>query len=440
MTRIRRRFVTANLKSLGIALLSLVLTSVAVEAQLRAENDFHVFTNSTSGKIAKFADANGTLVDSIITETSGHITVAGTTWIGTDFSTMPNPTYGGIVLGQFGPGATPELQFLSANAGAAGYGFRLFANSSDAHLHLQRRENSSTWSEFVTFSHDGHVGIGTATPGSGFPSTETVLLHLYETADMQTALVVQNPSNTSSVNAALSLITDNGFLNAMSHASSRTVSRWGVTLGGWNEILSSSAHGLVMGTMTAVPVIFGTNNTPRLTIDGSGNVAIGSTAVAATTTINNNTVINGTLTATKVIGAVYQDVAEWVPATTHMEPGTVVVLNRDRNNEVMPSAHAYDTAVAGVVSAQPGVVLGVASDSKAQVATTGRVKVRVDATAGSIKVGDLLVTSEKSGTAMKSKPIDLGGVEIHRPGTVIGKALEPLKEGAGEILVLLSLQ
>jgi len=106
----------------------------------------------------------------------------------------------------------------------------------------------------------------------------------------------------------------------------------------------------------------------------------------------------------------------------------------------MPSTHAYDTAVAGVISANPGLVLGVESDSKAQVATTGRVKVRVDATKGAIVIGDLLVTGDKPGTAIKSQPIDVGGVAIHRPGTVIGKALQPLPAGEGEILVLLSLQ
>jgi hypothetical protein len=74
------------------------------------------------------------------------------------------------------------------------------------------------------------------------------------------------------------------------------------------------------------------------------------------------------------------------------------------------------------------------------VATTGRVKVKVDATRGAIKVGDLLVTSEVEGVAMRSVPVDLGGTQIHRPGTIIGKALEPLGKGTGEILVLLSLQ
>jgi hypothetical protein len=74
------------------------------------------------------------------------------------------------------------------------------------------------------------------------------------------------------------------------------------------------------------------------------------------------------------------------------------------------------------------------------VATTGRVKVKVDASAGPIQVGDLLVTGDKEGVAKKSEPLSLGGVEIHRPGTLMGKALEPLAKGTGEILVLLSLQ
>ncbi|MEK6287873.1 MAG: hypothetical protein AABO57_19310 [Acidobacteriota bacterium] len=57
-----------------------------------------------------------------------------------------------------------------------------------------------------------------------------------------------------------------------------------------------------------------------------------------------------------------------------------------------------------------------------------------------IRVGDLLVTGDKEGVAMRSQPLDLGGTAIHRPGTLIGKALELLDKGGGEILVLLSLQ
>jgi hypothetical protein len=118
-----------------------------------------------------------------------------------------------------------------------------------------------------------------------------------------------------------------------------------------------------------------------------------------------------------------------------------VVLDSSKNNSVIASSKSYDTRIAGVVSDRPGLLLGEGGAGKSIVATTGRVKVKVDTTHGAIAVGDLLVTSDIAGYAMKSEPLKLGGVEIHRPGTLIGKALEPLAKGKkGEILVLLSLQ
>jgi hypothetical protein len=149
--------------------------------------------------------------------------------------------------------------------------------------------------------------------------------------------------------------------------------------------------------------------------------------------------VNGTLTASTVY-ANYQDVAEWVPAAESLLAGTVVVLSDQVANTVTSSKRSYDTGVAGVVSPSPGLLLGVEGPSKAKIATTGRVRVRVDASKNPIRMGDLLVTSDHPGMAMKSDPVDLGGVKIHRPGTLIGKALEPLAKGEGEILVLLSLQ
>lgn len=184
--------------------------------------------------------------------------------------------------------------------------------------------------------------------------------------------------------------------------------------------------------------------TPRwlLLNGGSGYVAIGTftPSSAYRLDVNGNSRITGDLTVTGNVAARYQDVAEWVPSTEELTAGMVVVLDGERANHVLPSSRAYDTSVAGVVSAQPGLILGEAGPSKAMIATTGRVKVRVDATSGPIRIGDLLVTGNKPGTAMKSAPLDLGGVAIHRPGTVVGKALERLDGGVGEILVLLSLQ
>ncbi|MGZ8810638.1 MAG: hypothetical protein ACXW29_05820 [Thermoanaerobaculia bacterium] len=150
--------------------------------------------------------------------------------------------------------------------------------------------------------------------------------------------------------------------------------------------------------------------------------------------------VTGNFSAAGNIAAKYQDLAEWVPSSSDLDAGTVVVLDERATNTVRASTKPYDTAVAGVISAQPGIALGEAGSGKELVATTGRVKVRVDATNRPIKIGDLLVSGDRVGFAMRSDPIDIGGATIHRPGTVLGKALEPLKSGEGEILVLLTLQ
>ena len=123
-----------------------------------------------------------------------------------------------------------------------------------------------------------------------------------------------------------------------------------------------------------------------------------------------------------------------------MTAGTLVSIDPTLPNTVVASSRAYDTRVAGVISAQPGVVLGEPGADKVLVATTGRVRIKVDATRNPIRIGDLLVASEKPGVAMKSLPVKVSGLRIHRPGTIIGKALEPLTTGVGEISVLLTLQ
>ena len=117
-----------------------------------------------------------------------------------------------------------------------------------------------------------------------------------------------------------------------------------------------------------------------------------------------------------------------------------MIVDPAHPNRVLAAPRAYDTRVAGAVSRQPGLVLGEQGDSKAMVAQSGRVRVKADATYGAIKIGDLLVTSPNPGYAMRSKPMRVGRESMHRPGTLLGKALEALPDGKGEILVLLTLQ
>src|SRR6185503_12140029 len=125
---------------------------------------------------------------------------------------------------------------------------------------------------------------------------------------------------------------------------------------------------------------------------GTGNVIL-----------NGNTNVTGNINLTGTINAKYQDVAEWVPSSEQLASGTVVVLDSTKSNQVISSSQPYDTRVAGVISEQPGIALGESGAGKVLVATTGRVLVQVDAGKGPIHIGDLLVTSDVSGVAMKSE-------------------------------------
>lgn len=188
------------------------------------------------------------------------------------------------------------------------------------------------------------------------------------------------------------------------------------------------------------PTNTGTGISEAMRIWSNGNITVGTTAAQSQKFyVSGDAHFTGNLTG-GTIQAHYQDIAEWVPSSVDLAPGTVVIVHPERPNEVMASAEPYDTRVAGVVSAQPGLILGQGDASKEQIATTGRVKVRVDARNRPVRIGDLLVTGILPGTAVVSEPIDVGGRKIHQPGTLLGKALEALPDGVGEVLVLLSLQ
>jgi hypothetical protein len=205
--------------------------------------------------------------------------------------------------------------------------------------------------------------------------------------------------------------------------------------GGSRGRLTHSSTEFSMRGGTGQAISLGSNNSAnQLYITTAGNVGIGTASPSARLHVNGNVTVDGNL------GAKYQDVAEWVDASEPATAGTVVSADPDQGNHVRLSRRAYDTAVSGVVSRQPGLLLGEAGAGKVIVAQSGRVRVKADATFGAITPGDLLVTSAVPGYAMRSEPLLIGDAELHRPGTIIGKALESLRDGRGEVLTLLTLQ
>lgn len=164
------------------------------------------------------------------------------------------------------------------------------------------------------------------------------------------------------------------------------------------------------------------------------------------------------------------DVAELFGLSERAEPGDVLAADPVNPGRFRPAREESDITVIGVVASQPGMLLGsgvdriLASDTAlaarleearrandrqaeakiwrqlesgfvathAAVAMTGTVSVKADAGYGVIRAGDLLCSSSTPGHAMRS--------DDARPGTILGKALDPLESGTGLVRILVMLR
>jgi hypothetical protein len=122
-------------------------------------------------------------------------------------------------------------------------------------------------------------------------------------------------------------------------------------------------------------------------------------------------------------------------------PGLVVAIDPSHAGQLRIADKAYDRTVAGCVSGangiNPGLTLhqeGTAADGAHAVALSGRVYCWADAAYGAIQAGDLLTTSATPGHAMRVADYE------RAQGAIFGKAMMPLEDGRGLVLVLVSLQ
>jgi hypothetical protein len=120
--------------------------------------------------------------------------------------------------------------------------------------------------------------------------------------------------------------------------------------------------------------------------------------------------------------------------------GDLLVIDSSSDRRLALAQGPYSTLVAGIYSTKPGMLGSVHNVDEAMpkeeipLAVVGIVPCKVSAENGAIQPGDLLVTSSTPGHAMK------GTDRSKMLGAVVGKALEPLREGKGVIQVLVTLQ
>jgi hypothetical protein len=317
---------------------------------------------------------------------------------------------------------TAESVTAQATSGTAGY-LGVFTNTTDL-------GNS------VIFENTGRIGVGTTAPEAAFHSigreAPGAFFDVYNNVLGALPVVFRAARGTPEAPSAVQAHDILGGLAVRGYATTGFPGGKGQVMFRAAENWTDSATGTYL-QFTTTPT-GSTSFAERMRIAANGRVGIGTATPTALLHVAGDIVVDGN------IAAKYQDVAEWVESGGALDAGTVVIVDPEAMNGVRVATRAYDVAVAGAVSAQPGVILGEGGATKSLVAQSGRVRIKVDARYGAIRPGDLLVTSPTPGHAMVSKPLKVKGALMHRPGTILGKALAPLAGGTGEILVLLTLQ
>ncbi|NCN07616.1 hypothetical protein GW933_02880 [Candidatus Falkowbacteria bacterium] len=281
--------------------------------------------------------------------------------------------------------------------------------------------NTAVGTEYMRLDKTGNLGIGTTAPSQTLEindNTGTTRLRITDTAE--------NPEIQLQFGAGAN---DHwGIYN--SGDSGNNLRFW---QGSDRVVIAQNTDSQVsFGTSWNVGVDSSDSNKYKISTNAGGDVGID-------TKLTLDTAGNGGVTGDWSVASITvtsgADLAEEFATSEDIETGTVVVLG-DYNlgyKSVKPSYKSYDSAVVGVVSDNPSVIMGrIEAKNKAVVAMTGVVHIKVNNSNGIIKRGDLLTTSNTLGYAMKATNPQIG--------TVIGKAMEDLNSSSGQIMALINLQ
>lgn len=325
---------------------------------------------------------------------------------------------GSVGIGTSTPQARLHVRNGDVLAGAPGqeWIFHTRYQANGDFLHITDADNGNfQWQRGLVVHSNGRVGIGVPNPSKTLSIAGDMEIGL-NSADYK-HLRIGGGNSDGFLYGSFARLADGIHLGYNYYADAAGNNRIIKPDGGTSRLSTGYGYiGLYTGGVGEVP-------SKGVTVHTEGNVTVDGNMSVASLTIRG--------------GA---DLAEPFPMKEEMEKGSVVVIDEEHAGRLKLSTRAYDTQVAGIVSGANGVNAGIALhqegvlDQGQNVALTGRVYVKADASYGAIKPGDLLTTSDTAGHAMRV------GDGSRAQGAILGKAMTPLSDGTGLVLVLVTLQ
>lgn len=430
------------------AIVFLIMAGISATAQITG--------SGTTNNVPKFTGST-TVGDSAITESGGNVGI-GTTTPGDKLVVDGGITSGKILFRAAFPDAAIKM-YRWSGTGSNFYPWYLSTGmgSTSRDFAIQTGGGAQVGSESVSpvlyLQSDGNVGIGTTSPGAKLevngnvkftPGSGASITFADGTTQTTAAgggaitgvfsgpgligggsggnVTLQVDGTVARTNISSTFTSHQTFSNAVTvdneinnqFAFSSTVLS-GIAAGFWNKHWADTTW----ATGSVIAGWAGSNQTQVFHVDTRG------------TTYTYNGFVAG--------GFDYAELSRVRHSTEKYEPGDVLVIDETQAVQFTLSTQPRSRQIAGVYSTKPGMIgSSHPMDAKQRedevpLALIGRVPCKVSTENGPISIGDLLVSSSTPGHAMRAD-------EDARPGTILGKALEPLTHGTDKITILVTLQ
>jgi hypothetical protein len=167
------------------------------------------------------------------------------------------------------------------------------------------------------------VGMGTTAPAT--------LVHAFSASAATELRVEDSDAVGTAATAMFTAKTSTGQTRVTSYGAGNTSTRWGLTLGNYNEIRDQGGNGLIVGTLGSSPLIFGMNSLERARIDSTtGNFVVNtgvSSPVYITTASSVLAVTTNTITPTGAVHHVGAGLIKTITVPAQLNgPGSIALI------------------------------------------------------------------------------------------------------------------